>query len=734
MNSNVYSKKLTAVWGRDYLDDMNITLSFTLKLKKQQSVFLSLSASSCYKLYADGVMLAFGPQRAAHGYARVQEFSFKAKEINVLVHNLGVTNFCWVKQPPFFACEVIADEGEKYTSKDFDCYLIDDRVKKVQRYSYQRGFAEVYNVKSQKESVSDVEDNFERIESVVVDVPKLLNSNCLNAKLGEHYSEKVIDSGSVTIDDKKEVWRDRVHYQIGEKTGGFTIDEWTEFPTDEACKFVYHPDKEGDLIYKTYDFGRSITGFSELKVKAKKGSKVYLIFDELLKDNKTSGDNIDFTRNTCSNVFKWMFEREGEYEVSCFEPYTLRYAKIVCDKSCSVEMLQRDYKNPDTENFKFTCQNKKLQRIVESAVYTFAQNAADLLTDCPSRERSGWLADSWFSSVAEKVFTGKNNAEKTFLENYIDYTPDKLPKGIIPMNYPADDYDGMYIPNWNMWYILEIGKYQGIYGNDDIVINSKDNVYGILDYFKTKENELGLLEDLESWVFVEWSAANDQSHICGVNIPSNISYAACLIEAGKVYNDNALIEKAENIIKTIKKIGFDGRFFVDNLIRDQKNCLKQTSNYTEVCQYYAFWFNCLTKEEYSDLFAELMNKLGTERKDGYMPEMEKPNVMFGIYMRMDLLLRLGEREKVLKEVIKIFYDMAEKTGTLWEHNNTSASCNHGFASYAIRWLIFALTGYDVLENNEISSVGLGIDCEIEFPKGACKYKKIKVKDNIVTAE
>jgi hypothetical protein len=25
--------------------------------------------------------------------------------------------------------------------------------------------------------------------------------------------------------------------------------------------------------------------------------------------------------------------------------------------------------------------------------------------------------------------------------------------------------------------------------------------------------------------------------------------------------------------------------------------------------------------------------------------------------------------------------MAEKTGTLWEHKNQAASCDHGFASY-----------------------------------------------------
>ena len=235
-------------------------------------------------------------------------------------------------------------------------------------------------------------------------------------------------------------------------------------------------------------------------------------------------------------------------------------------------------------------------------------------------------------------------------------------------------------------------------------------------------------------MFVEWSAANDQSHIQGVNVPSNFCYAHCLELVGKTYNDNRLLEKAKRVKKAVKEMGFDGKFFVDNLVRNQKGELVRTNNLTEVCQYYGFWFNVIDKTEYSDLYEELMLRLGTERKEGYMPNMEKPNVMYGIYMRLDLLLRDGEREKVIKEVKKIFTPMAEKTGTLGEHNSTCASCNHGFASYAIRWIIFALTGYDVLEDTAVSEKGLNIDCEISFPKGACRYRSITVKNNIVKAE
>jgi alpha-L-rhamnosidase len=30
--------------------------------------------------------------------------------------------------------------------------------------------------------------------------------------------------------------------------------------------------------------------------------------------------------------------------------------------------------------------------------------------------------------------------------------------------------------------------------------------------------------------------------------------------------------------------------------------------------------------------------------------------------------------------------MADKTGTLWEHADTYASCNHGFASHILVWM------------------------------------------------
>lgn len=50
-------------------------------------------------------------------------------------------------------------------------------------------------------------------------------------------------------------------------------------------------------------------------------------------------------------------------------------------------------------------------------------------------------------------------------------------------------------------------------------------------------------------------------------------------------------------------------------------------------------------------------------------------------MRLELLRENGYYSQLLKEIKGYFLYMAELTGTLWEHKNTFASCNHGFASY-----------------------------------------------------
>ena len=92
------------------------------------------------------------------------------------------------------------------------------------------------------------------------------------------------------------------------------------------------------------------------------------------------------------------------------------------------------------------------------------------------------MCDSYFTSKAEQYITGENKVERAFLENYVLCKKDDIPAGMIPMCYPADFFDGNFIPNWTLWYVLELADYYLRTGDNDLVQQSKRNVLGIMDY------------------------------------------------------------------------------------------------------------------------------------------------------------------------------------------------------------------------------------------------------------
>lgn len=718
-------KETKAVWAKGRAEEMNRAFAFALHLNKPTKGVICLSAASCYKVYADGKLLGFGPDRASHGYCRFTSYEFEARQIVAEVVSVYAQNFCWVKQKPFFACEVKTENGEVFTAEDFACFELTDRVQKVQRYSFQRGFAEVYDLFADHGTLYDGkygESPFPRCETEEATLPKVLPSYIENPLLEEVFGKK-IDFGAVKINESLPVWTDRSQTEVGKTLEGFPRSEWQAFPTDEVCKFEFSSGETvGKYLYETVDFSRIYAGFTELEIEAENEGEAYVTFDEILIDE--SSKSLNPFRGETANVFKWNVENVGKFSVSSFEPYAYRYARIVASRGISVKIKIRTYENPEAKKFAFSCSDERAERIMESARNTFAQNAVDLLSDCPSRERAGWLSDSYFSSVAEWIFTGENKVERTFLENYAYADKSNLPDGMIPRCYPADYYekDG-YIPNWAMWYILELNKYYRRYGRDEIIEKSRENVEGLMRYFATYENEYGVLENLGGWVFVEWSEANETSHIRGVNVPSNACYYATLLAVEETYGTAWLKERAERVRNFLLTHAYRDGFFVDNLTRNESGELKPTENYTETCQYYMFFFRVADKTTNRELFDKMLNEYGRRHRRAEDKKLAEANMIYGVYMRLELLMRDGRREELYEECLKYFYEMTKKTGTLWEHNGACASCDHGFASYVAKFLIYALTGYDVdkveterAERQE-SARGIGIRCDLTFPSG-----------------
>ncbi|MDD4109858.1 MAG: hypothetical protein PHH93_14170 [Prolixibacteraceae bacterium] len=408
---------------------------------------------------------------------------------------------------------------------------------------------------------------------------------------------QINSQGTISFHKPEKYYKDRSLTNISETYKGYRENELEVIPSQFIQNIV---NSTIDTLRKPYsanlplnknefivfDFGVNLSGFIGGKISCTEPSKVLFYFDEIL----TKGDVNPKQRIPDINNQVIYELKPGTYNIETFEPYTFRYLKmILLEGKCRLyDIYLREYAFPGNETARFSSSNKKLNAIYEAAWQTFRQNSVDIFMDCPSRERAGWLCDSYFTAIMEKDFTGKSAVAYNFYENYA--LPDSfafLPGGMLPMCYPADHYDGNFIPNWAMWFIIQIDDYTRRGGDTALVARLESRISKLLDYYEKFENEEGLLEDLEKWIFVEWSRAND--FVQDVNYPTNMLYSAALERAGRLYSRNDWVKKAGEIKQTILEQSFNGSFFVDNAVRNENGKLQVTSNTTEVCQYYAFF-------------------------------------------------------------------------------------------------------------------------------------------------
>jgi alpha-L-rhamnosidase len=232
-----------------------------------------------------------------------------------------------------------------------------------------------------------------------------------------------------------------------------------------------------------------------------------------------------------------------------------------------------------------------------------------------------------------------------------------------------------------MWFILQVEDYAKRNDDPSLIARLKPRIEKLLHYFKGFENEDGLLEKLEGWKFVEWSKANE--FVLDVNYPTNMLYSAALDAAARLYANDAWAQQAKQLRQTIVTQSYNGEFFVDNAVRENESQkLKLSGHTSEVCQYYAFFFDVATPESHPALWKKLTSEFGPHRDERLSyPQVFRANAFMGNYLRVDLLSRYGLQTQLLSEIQNYFYSMADLTGTLWEHMQHEASCNHGFASY-----------------------------------------------------
>ena len=638
------------VWSEGRETEKNLFLSFreVVEVGRVEAASIRLTASCDYRLRVNGKFVAHGPCVAAHDFYRIDMHDLKPylrrgkNVIAVEVAGYNVPSYYLLDQPSFLQAEVeINGKVVAATGKAFEAYALGQRLAEVPKFSFQRPSTEEY----------------------------LLSADYL-------------------------AWATKAKWQPSVKVEKLVEQEHKAL----LARGVAYPDyrlHKAELVDRNiYKFATNSSGFLCAKVKVSKPTKLTLRFDEILGD-----DGRVMERRLRWKPYIIYDLQVGEYELESFEPYTMQYVEVFGDETAVVveEISMRDYCNSDCHRAKFESSNADLNFIFEAARETYRQNALDIYMDCPSRERAGWLCDSYFTGRVEFALSGKSRIERNFIENFLLPKQFKdIDKGMLPMCYPADHRNHNYIPNWAMWFVLELEEYLERTGDRTTVDRARTRVYELVEFFKPYINEDGLLEKLPKWVFVEWSFANKL--VQDVSYPSNMLYAQMLDAVSRLYGDKALALQAEYIRKEVLRQSFDGEYFIDNAVRNAQGKLELSGQHTEVCQYYAFLFGVATPESHPALWKRLRDEVVPGRvENGLYPDLHPINAFIGSYLRLELLSRYGLSRQILDESIATYKAMADRTGTLWESLRANASCNHGFASHLTNVLYRDVLGvYEVL--------------------------------------
>ncbi|SDX33296.1 family 78 glycoside hydrolase catalytic domain [Paenibacillus sp. CF384] len=723
------------IWPERLEQEMNCTGGFRAQFQGigTERRIVRITASSRYRVYVNGHFCGHGPAAGPHAHYRVDEWELSPSVVQegsnivaIEVAGYNVNSFYTLDQPSFVQAEVevdgivVAATGD--SARGFDVFVLPERVQKVQRYSFQRAFIEAYQLDAH---VHEWRTNADSIPAspaasgALMEEKQLLPRRVSYSDFAVKALAAIVASGTVAKRsaggaDVNSPWRDRALTGIGPLFKGFEISELALLPTDElgeletslhndaaAVSYEGQPLQLGTQDTVILAFDRNLSGFIGIQFTCERASRIAITFDEIL----LNGD-VDHLRLECSNVIHLACE-PGTYAFESIEPYTLKYMKIiVLEGDCLLSGCSlREYANPDADRADFRSSDEALGSIFDAARESFRQNAVDIFMDCPSRERAGWLCDSFFTARVEADLTGRSVIEHNFLENFA--LPEHfahLPEGMLPMCYPADHYSGEFIPNWSLWFIIQLEEFRSRGGDEALIRSLQPRVDALLRYFEGFHNEFGLLENLESWVFIEWSKAN--SFVSGINFPSNMLYAGALEAAGRLYQNDDYLAQGVALKQVIREFSFDGEFFVDQAIENADGEIEMTDNRTEVCQYYAAFFGIADAETQHDWYASLVHDFSPSRGADEptiadISDIHPANAFIGYYLRMELLSQLGASAQLLEEIKAFFGRMAEQTGTLWEHNRTTASCNHGFASHVVRSLYrdaLGIESLDLLQN------------------------------------
>jgi hypothetical protein len=311
-----------------------------------------------------------------------------------------------------------------------------------------------------------------------------------------------------------------------EKTGwdieGFKDDSWKQVqlvkePAGILRSEMDYPVKISEImdnkkIYSRkdsvfiYDFGQNASGIIKVKIKGRKGQEVRFTPGELF------GEDSLVTQEATGKPYFLSYILKGENEeiwMPRFTYYGFRYVQV----SGAVPKLYPNHsnlpvinelhflhtRNSSPEAGTFKCSNELFNSIYELIKWSVKSNLASVATDCPTREKLGWLEQSHLMGNSVKFIYDIHNLYNKVIDDMIEA---QLETGLVPDIAPeyVPFVEGFRdSPEWgSACIILPWDMYQW-YGDKEAVRKAYPMMKRYLNYLNGMSDKYILSQGLGDW-------------------------------------------------------------------------------------------------------------------------------------------------------------------------------------------------------------------------------------------
>lgn len=524
---------------------------------------------------------------------------------------------------------------------------------------------------------------------------------------GEHFDLRLYDENWKSLDFDDSKW-ENAKKDDNPPLGVLrecTCEPIREVEEIKPCKIM----NTGGNRY-VFDFGRNVSGYGRLTVSQNSGDKIILIYAEQLheEDNTLRFNDMDNSHFYKSRVFQTdEFICSGkEFTWSPkFTYHGFRYVEVqgleeADENTLTAVVVHQDVKKRSS----FKCSNDLLNRLFEMGQGATLSNMFYMPTDCPTREKLGWMND--VQSSAEQFLTNfelENVLSKWWVDICDAQTPDGMLPGIVPTSGWGYEWGNGPVSEGTLF---EIPYRIFLHTGDDTLLKKGIPYFKkSIAYWNSQKNENGdILYGLDDWAAPV--ADGEKVDTKFINRVLKVKFLKILLLALK--------RCGEDFSETEKEIERDINEIKRIYINEDKACTLNKQTAVAMLIYFGIYDQL---EPLKKQIAKLVEENDFHHTCG----------MVGIRYLYIALNKCGLEEYAYKiitaEGFPSYSDWVKDGGTtLYEYWDMTTSKNHHMYSDFMSWMMKTILGiFPNFENEDFEKMEIA-PCffeDLTFAEGFC---------------